>query len=65
MCGTFFGSQLFGVNFYSFWDYFVFNNIGYFADNNLVNARYGRMGATYLIISGYIMVLLSDALIGK
>lgn len=64
MNGTFFGNKLFD-SFHSIWDSLVVKNIGYFADNHLDGIRSGRMGFTYMVIASYLMVVLSEHLIGK
>ena len=64
MNGTLFGMP-FSTNFHSFWDYLVYNNIGYLADTNLTNIRTGRMGLSYIIISVYLAYHLSPLIVGK
>jgi hypothetical protein len=64
MNGTFFGTPLF-TNFSTFWNTFVMDNIGYLAATNLQNVQSGRMGFSYVITAGYLMVVMSDYLVGK
>ena len=49
----------------TFWNTFVVDNVGYFASASLTNIQNGRMGFSYVVIAGYLMILVSDFLIGK
>lgn len=64
MNGTFFSLRIF-TSFYSFWDFFVSNNIGALASTNLNNIRQGRMGVSYIVISVYLAGHLSPLMVGK
>jgi uncharacterized membrane protein len=64
MNGTFFGKPLF-ASFQSFWNSLILDNFGYFSKNIENKTQAGRMGFSYVIISSYLIVLLSEYLIGK
>lgn len=63
MNGTFFGLTLFS-NYSTFWDLLIVNNIGVFATVNQGNTQSGRFGFVQLLIASYIMVELSNYLVG-
>lgn len=62
MNGTFFG-KLLSTTYSTFWNHLVLPKVGHLATNTQQGEQSGRMGFSYVVISVYLLVALSDQLV--